>query len=176
MLEMHKIILLSLGFMLCLTSLAGAESEAQIYRKAVQAARAGQADFAFMYYNSLAQDYPHSSHREEAIFAVGAYYVQMRIYPRAKDALNAFVKDYPQSGARLFALAYLHAIAESAKEANTLDALKKEIIAFKQVGLVFKEFKEYKYRSPLDQSYKAVFHIDKVEFYREGELFASVAY
>lgn len=176
MTEVRKVLLLCLVSILCLTSLAEAESEAEVYRKAVQAAKAGKVDFAFMYYNSLIEDHPQSPHREEALFARGEYSFQMHVYAQAQEALNAFLKDYPQSDGRLFALAYLYTIAESGDETSVVEDLKKEIVAFKQVGLVFKEFKEHKYRSPLYQNYKAVFHIDKVEFYREGELFARVSH
>jgi len=67
-------------------------------------------------------------------------------------------------------------MAQHEKDEPLIENLKKEILTFKQVGLVFKEFKEYTYRSPLYRTYKAVFRIDQVEFYVGGKLFATVAY
>jgi hypothetical protein len=193
MIEVRKIIILCWGFILCLTSSVCAEGEAQLYRKAVQAAKAGRTDFAFMYYNDLGRDYPYSKYREDVLFVQGEYYGQSRNYAESAKAFNVLIHEYPQSQGRLFALAYLYAMAQrekgieaiagryaeptvAARQEALSESLKKEILTFKQVGLVFTEFKEYTYRSPLYQTYKAVFHIDKVEFYVGGELFATVAY
>lgn len=176
MTEARKIIILCLGVVLCLTSLARAESEAQLYRKAVQAAKAGRTDFAFMYYNDMGRDYPASKYREHVLFAQGEYYGQSLNYAESTRIFNAFIGDYPESKGRLFALAYLYTMAQRQKDEALVENLKKEILTFKQVGLVFKEFKEYTYRSPLYHIYKAVFRIDKVEFYVGGKLFATVAY
>ena len=176
MTEARKIIILCLGFILCLTSLVCAESEAQLYRKAAQAAKAGRTDFAFMYYNDLGRDYPASKYREHVLFAQGEYYGRSLNYAESTRVFNAFIGVYPESKGRLFALAYLYTMAKHEKDEPLIENLKKEILTFKQVGLVFKEFKEYTYRSPLYRTYKAVFRIDQVEFYVGGKLFATVAY
>lgn len=162
--------------MLCLTSLARAESEAHIYRKAVHAAKAGKTDFAFMYYNALSRDYPDSRYRREFLFAKGEYYFAMPNYQDAAAAFDAFLKEFPEDEGRLIVSAYLYRIAQIRKDKTRLTQIKKEIVNFQQVGLVFKEFKEKMYLSPMRHAYRTVFHIDKVEFYREGGLFAEVSY
>ena len=176
MTEARKIIILCLWVILCLTSLARAESEVHIYRKAVQAAKAGKTDFAFMYYSALSRDYPDSRYRREFLFAKGEYFFWMPNYPEAAAAFEAFLKDFPDAEGKLVVLAYLYRIAQIQKDNARLEQIKKEIVGFKQVGLVFKEFKESRYLSPMHYAYRIVFHIDKVEFYREGGLFAEVSY
>ncbi len=176
MIKIRKIITLCLGFILCFIPSVCAQGEAQLYHKAVQAAKAGRTDFAFMYYNDLGRDYPASKYREQILFVQGEYYGQSLHYAESTRVFNAFIGEYPESEGRLFALAYLYTMAQRRKDEPLIENLKKEILTFKQVGLVFKEFKEYTYRSPLYHTYKAVFRIDKVEFYVGGKLFATVAY
>jgi len=54
--------------------------------------------------------------------------------------------------------------------------LEKQIIDLQQVSFVFRESKKISYKSPLYQNYKTIIHIDKIEFFVEGELFAKVSY
>lgn len=147
-----------------------------LYVKALQAARGGRVDFAFMYYSELERKYPNSRYREEALFAKGEYYYQLPGYAEAGKIFNTLIRDYPKSPSSLFALAYLYKIAEATQDTESLEQLKKDIVAFQQVGLIFKESKEYKYPSPLHSAYRAVVRIDTMEFYRGGELFVTVAY
>lgn len=172
----QRIILLLILIISLLPPCAGASEEAALYSKAVTAAKSGQTDFAYMYYNSLARNYPQSKYREKVLFVQGEYCYQLPQYAKSKKALQEFIRDYPDSDGKLFALAYLYKIAEYEKDKTTVEKLKKEILIFKQVGLIFKEFKDYKYNSPLYHRYRAVFHIDNVEFYIGGQLFAKVSY
>lgn len=171
-----RIWVLALSCLLTFNAPGHAAEDALLYSKAVQAARAGHADFAFMHYNALLRDYPHSKFREQALFAVGEYYFRLPYYSKTVAALNDLVKDYPASTGKLFALAYLYRIAEEEKNQEKLDELKKQIITFERVGFVFKEFKEYRYQSPLDRNHQAVFHIDKVEFFVGGDRFAQISF
>lgn len=168
---------LALSCFLTFNAPGHAAEDAVLYSKAVQAAGTGHADFAFMHYNALLRDYPHSKFREQALFAAGEYYSRLPYYSKAAAAFKDLVKDYPASAGKLFALAYLYKIAQEEKNQEKLDELKKQIITFERVGFVFKESKEYRYQSPLDRrSYRAVFHIDKVEFFAGGERFAQIAF
>lgn len=169
-----------IGIFFVLSFLFGAPLEAgeevQLYRKAVKAAKSDHVDFAFMYYNSILRNYPQSKYREDALFALGEYDYQLPNYAEAAQMFESFIADYPQSPGRLFALAYLYKVAEIQENQSMIDDLKKEILTFRQVGLVFKEFKEREYHSPLERIHRAVFHIDMVEFYIAGDLFAQVSY
>lgn len=146
-----------------------------LYAKAIRAAKAGQVDFAFMYYNQLDRDYPDSPYREQVLFAKGEYFYGLPAFEQAQEAFNTLIQEYPKSLRRLFALVYLYNIADAKGNIELLESLKKEILTFRQVGLVFKETKEFKYPSPLYRNFRAVFYIDKIEFYRGGELFVTVA-
>ena len=161
---------------LLLVPASGYAGEADaLYAKALQAARAGRVDFVFMYCNQIDREYPRSRYREQVLFAKGEYFYELPAHALAKEAFEKVLEEYPQSPAKLFVLSYLHKIAEAEGKAESIERFRKEILTLRQVGLVFKETKEYNYSSPFYRSYRAVFYIDKVEFYRGGELFAAVS-
>lgn len=147
-----------------------------LYAKAIQAARSGREDFAFMYYNQIDRGYPKSRYREQVLLAKGEYFYELPAYVQAKEYFEKLLEEYPQSPGKLFILAYLYKIAEADGKTDLIENLKKEILTFRQVGLVFKETREYQYQSPFYRVCRAVFYIDKVEFFRGGELFATVSY
>jgi outer membrane protein assembly factor BamD (BamD/ComL family) len=163
------------GWLLLVSTTGYAGEEDVLYSRAIQAARSGRIDFAFMYYNQLDRDYPRSRYREQVLLARGEYFYELPAYIQAKEAFEKLLEEYPQSPGKLFILAYLYKIAEADGKTDLIENLKKEILTFRQVGLVFEETKEYKYPSPFYRNFRAVFYIDKVEFYRGGELFATVS-
>jgi len=148
----------------------------QSYSKAVKFAQNGQMHFAFMHYSKILRDFPESKYRAEAMFATGEYYYQNSDFKKAAEAFLAFIEENPQSEDRLYALAYLLSLAVKGGEDLSIDDLEKQIINQQQVSLVFRNVKENTFQSPLGHEYKAVIHIDKIEFYLEGELFAKVAF
>jgi len=147
-----------------------------VYSQAVKFAKAGKNDFAFMYYNKLLKSYPMSKYRDQALFATGEYYFRISGLKQAAAAFQTFIDENPNSNERLYALAYLLSIANKDNNESVMRGLEKQIIDLQQVSFVFRESKEIAYRSPLYQNYKAIIHIDKIEFYLEGELFAKVSY
>ena len=159
-----------------LGSVGFAPGAIQVYSKAVEFAKAGQGHFAFMHYNKLLRNYPTSKYREQALFATGEYYFRVSSFQAAATTFQTFLAEYPDSKERIYALAYLLSIAQRDKNTLSVEGLEKQIIDLQQVSFVFRETKEIAYRSPLYQNYKAVIHIDKIEFYVEGKLFAQVSY
>jgi outer membrane protein assembly factor BamD (BamD/ComL family) len=153
-----------------------APSETQLYSKAIQFAKAGQGHFAFMQYSELLRNYPTSKYRDLALFATGEYYFQVSGFQDAEKAFKMFLDEYPDARERTYALAYLLNIARRNDNAASAEDLKKQIIDRQQVSFVFRESKEVTYRSALNQNYKTVIYIDKIEFYVEGKLLAKVSY
>jgi len=148
----------------------------QDYSKAVKHAKAGQNDFAFMHYNKLLRNDPMSKYRDRALFATGEYYFQISGFKQAALAFQSLVDEYPESSGRLYALAYLLSIANKDNNRLSAEGLERQIIDLQQVSFVFRESKKIVYKSPLNQNYKTIIHIDKIEFFVEGELFAKVSY
>jgi outer membrane protein assembly factor BamD (BamD/ComL family) len=153
-----------------------AEGEGEIYSAARAAAKAGDTDAAFMGFRSLLTDYPGSKYTADSLFASGEYFFLTGNYKEAVSAFTRFINEYPDSKPRLFAIMYLYKIAKKQENESLLENLKKEIIDFQQLILLFRDFKEYKYSSPLQKKYRAVYYIDKAEFYLNGELFEEILF
>ena len=157
-------------------SIAFAGEDARIYGEARKMARAGQTDFAFMQYEEILRDYPNSRFAEQALFAQGEYYFMMVNYPYAQKAFQSFLAKYPNSNGKLFALAHLLRMAKSQNDEVSVKNFEKEMIVQKQVSLVFRDRKEYHYKSPLNQPFTAEIGIDKIEIYVGGDLFVAISY
>jgi len=163
-------------FVVWLGSAGFAPGAHQAYSKAVKFAKAGQSYFAFMHYSNLLRNYPISKYREKALFATGEYYFRESGLEEAETAFKMFLSEYPDSKERLYALAYLLNIANQDENKLFVQDLENQIINLQQVSFVFRKSKEIAFRSPLYKNHKVVIHIDKIEFYVEGELFAKVSY
>ena len=153
-----------------------AQEEGQLYSLAVSAVKSGDLNTAFMHFHSFLENYPESKYREKALFAIGEYYFLIADYSDAVSAFVSFISDYPDSKARQFALGYLLKIAQIRGDESTVKSLEEKIVTLRQLTLLFSDFKEYKYRSPLLKEHRVIYYIDKVEFYVDKELFAKISY
>lgn len=163
-------------FFLSLTLRAFAGEDDRLYARARKMAKAGKIEFAFMQYSAILRDYPASRYTESAWFGKGEYHFLSKDYQQAKAAFEALLAHYPNSAGKLFALAYLWKIAMLQMDEAAAKNFEKEMINYRQVSLVFRDRKEYRYISPLNNLFKAAIHIDKIEIYLEGELFAKISY
>ena len=163
-------------FFLSLTPAASAGGDARLYAQARKMAKAGKIDFAFMQYAAILRDYPESRHAESAWFGTGEYHFLTKDYQQAKAAFESLLNQCPDSAGKLFALAYLWKIAVLQMDEAAAKNFEREMITYRQVSLVFRDRKEYRYISPLNNIFKAAIHIDKIEIYLEGELFAKIFY
>lgn len=155
---------------------AFAAGDARIYFKARQFAQNGNHDFAFMQYRSLLRQYPESKYAKEALFAHGEYFFLIPDYDKAAAAFREFVDRYPEDKGKLFAMAYLLQIARLQGRREAVEQYTRDIATLQQLSLVFREFKEYRYLSPLERRHRAVFQIDTIEFFIQGEPFAKLSY
>lgn len=153
-----------------------AEEGGRLYSSAIREARSGNKDTAFMYFRSFLVNYPDSRYARDALFATGEYYFLISDYADSARAFTRYLDDYPDSPCVSFALAYLLKIAEKRGEEALVGDLKKKIATLRQMSFLFRESKEYKYRSALFRKHKAVYYIDRAEFYIDGELFAKISY
>lgn len=170
-----KVSILFLFLFLLFSQTLFAEEDAQVYSRAREAAQSGHMDFAFMYYRSILNDYPDSKFKAQALFAQGEYYFLLPNYHESASLFNKFISLNPDPKEKLFALAYLLKIAQIQGNESLEKDLQKTILTLNPMDLVFRDFKEYNYRSPLDRKHKAVFRIDKIQFYVQGEMFVQIS-
>lgn len=159
-----------------LTAAYAKKEDGQIYSQAIRESRSGNMDAAFMQLRSLLTGYPDSKYAENALFAVGEYYFLIADYDDSSRAFVKYLDDYPESKFISFALMYLLKIAEKRGDGLLAKSLEKKIVTFRRVCFLFKECKEYKYRSVLNKKHRAAYYIDKVEFYIDGALFAKISF
>lgn len=153
---------------------AFALNDRQIYRSARQYALQGWRDFAFMEYRKIIHGFPDSRHRPDALFAAAEYYYWAKDYPRAKEQFTAYLEDPRDPVKSLFATAYLYRIAGRDGNTAAVSGFIKDIITFQRQAFVFTSRKESPFVSPLGRECKAVYEIDRIQFFIEGELFAEI--
>jgi outer membrane protein assembly factor BamD (BamD/ComL family) len=153
-----------------------AQESRVIYSMALEEARAGNTDSAFMHFNSLLMRFPDTKYSESALFATAEYFFSIGDYFDASERFVKLVSGFFESKSRPFALCYLLKLAKMAKEESLVKNLEKEIFTSQQFSFVFRDHKEIKYTSSFGTHYKVAYYIDKVEFYIDGELFEKIHY
>jgi outer membrane protein assembly factor BamD (BamD/ComL family) len=176
---MNKKIYLFLVFFILALPFGGsalAQEEGGLYSSAIQEARAGNLEFSFIQLHTLVRTYPQSKYLENSLFAIGEYHFQENNLADAANAFSQLLEKFPDSKSTVFAMAYLLKIAQRREAAELVASLEKAIATFHKLSLVFRNSKAFTYRSAFLNKYKADYYIDKVEFYKDGELFAQVSY
>ena len=153
-----------------------AQGDREIYSKAVRSVKEGEIDFAFMNFHWIRINHPESEYFKDALFATGEYYFSVGDYRNADECFNQFIDQFSKDRARIFASVYLLEIAKKETDVALIKSLTKEIFTSEQLSLLFRDYKEYYYISPLSKIYKATYFIDKVEFHIDGKLFTQVSY
>ena len=155
---------------------AYADSDNRLYLQGVRAAKNGEPDVAFMNFKIFMESAGESKFAQNALFAIGEYYFSISNYDEAFSAFSRFIQDYPRSKARIFALSYLLEIAKKQKNITLAEKIEKAIVSARQVVLLFAESKESKYLSSLFKKHKAVYFIDRVDFYIDDVFFTKARY
>jgi len=173
-----KIYLPSILFILAfsLSGSALAQDESWLYASAMQEAKAGNREFSFIQLNALVRTYPESKYLENSLFVIGEYYFQDKNFADAADTFSQILEKFPDSKSTVFTMVYLLKIAQERGAEGLAANLEKAIATFHKLSLVFRNSKVFIYRSASRNKYKAEYYIDKVEFYKDGELFAQVSY
>jgi TolA-binding protein len=153
-----------------------AQEEGWLYSNAINESKAGNYEFAFLNLHSLISTYPTSKYVENSLFAIGEYHFLSNNSSEAVDSFSQILERFPDSKSTVFAMAYLLKIAQKRGSTDLAANLEKAIATFHKLSLVFRNSKDFIYRSALGAKYRAVYYIDKVEFYKDGELFAQVSY
>jgi outer membrane protein assembly factor BamD (BamD/ComL family) len=170
------IILITLFFNALFFNPVFAGEDKDLYSKGIECSRAKSVDFAFSYFDLIVRNYPDSKFFPDALFAVGEYYFLVNDTGPAAAAFNELISKYPGSGAVVFAFFYLAQIAERQKNDNLAKDLETQIVKAKTNFLIFKDFKEYRYKSALSKKYKARYFIDRVEIFIDDKLGAKITF
>jgi len=175
---MNKVRSMSMVLVLVLFCAANARAQEgkEAYSAGLQALKGGDSDFAYMYFKSFVKANPRSSRVQGALFSVAEYSFWKNNYYEAKKYLIYYIKKYPNAQERIFAIAYLLKLAEELGEKSVIEMLQKEVLSKRQMVFLFKNSKEYTYRSLSRKKHKVIYYIDRVEFYIDGKLLTKVSY
>jgi tetratricopeptide (TPR) repeat protein len=146
------------------------------YSQAVEAAKAGDKIFAFMHFRDIVEHDADSKYREKALFALGEYYFSMSDYNDSFKAFNNLLNQYPNSRMKPFALFYMYKMAKDTQKTGLTAELKKQILSWERVILIFKRSKEHKFKSPMGINYRLTHYVDRLEFFIDGKLQEQVLY
>lgn len=176
----YQIIIIQVAFWLVLACCSGrilyAGEDANLYKKASQFAKQGDREFAFMNYRAILKGYPKSRFTEKALFANAEYYSILTKYGDAKVHFEDYVKDFPDSKGKFFALVHLWKLAERKGDEALLAEYTSQIASNEQMSFIFRDRKEIFFQSPLACQYRAVIQIDTIKIFLEGVLFAEILY
>lgn len=146
------------------------------YQNAIREARSGNADFAFMELRSYLQDYPDSPSAQHARFAISEYYFQNKNYREAIRELTEYISRYPEEKNTVFAQALLYKIFLEYKDQPGLLGKLKDIFFSKSIFLIFSESKTKSYKSILGNRYSIKEYVDKIDFFRNGDLLFEIEF
>ena len=160
---------------LVLLNLSCATSTGQYrYKEILRDAKAGNIDFAFVKLDSYPKEFPDSIHVPKARFAVCEYYFQIKDYRSAIYKLRDYIIDFPEEKATIFAQLLLYKILSEYKKEPALTEKIKESLFSKSVFLVFSDAKVKHYKSSLNNIYRILNYVDKIEVFRNNEPFLKI--
>lgn len=144
------------------------------YCDAWEEARSGNIDFAFMKLNNYLREYPGTIHTKEIRFAICEYYFQIKDYRDAVYKLSEYIKDYPDDKTAIFAQALLYKIIlEDNQQPHLIEKMKESFFS-KSLFLIFSESKIKSYNSILNNTYEIADYVDKIEIFKNNDLFLKI--
>jgi len=155
---------------------AFADEDALLFAQAKTEAKKGQDEFAFMHYRSILRDYPSSRFILPSSFSQAEYYFLLADYQKASSLFQELIQLYPDSQEKLFALAHLLKIAQLQEDQAMIHQWEKEILTIKPTSFIFRDKKQFVYRTPLNRFFKAVFRINQIDFFQGEKLFVQIIY
>ena len=170
-----RVLVISLLFVISTSTYVYAGWDTELFSKASKAVQRGEIDFAFMQYRSIVSNYPNSRYHNDALFANAEYYFLKSNFREADYYFKIYLKQEMDPNGKLFALAYRLRIARIYNKAALIEDLEQQIISLRQQAFVFEKFKEYAYQSPFNRQHKAVYSINKIEFYVNDQIFEAVS-
>ena len=171
------VIIISLLLQGCFWVPCAKASEAGLeWQDAVEAAKQGQYDFAYMDFRTILEDYPNSPYSLKAQFAQGEYFFLQNNLQMASDEFRNFYAKYPQHEESLIAIAYLFKIAKIENHPDEMKEYRNKAASFRQLTFIFNDKKYFRFNSGFLRRYKLVYHINKVDLYVNGEQFTEVPF
>lgn len=129
----------------------------------------------FIKLKSFLEEYPNSSHAKEIKFAFCEYYFQTNNHRQAINDMAEYLNNYPgeKNTALILAMLYKELTRET-KDTYLVEKIKKRFFA-KPLFLIFKNAKITQYKSLLNNTYKIIDSVNKIEIIKNNEPFLTIA-
>jgi predicted Zn-dependent protease len=144
------------------------------YDSAMKEIELGNMDFAFMELRGYLRENPGSIHAPQIKFAACEYYFLASDYRDAISELTQYITGYPFEKNTIFAQAILYKILLEHKGDTAVLEKLKELFFSKSVFLIFSESKTKQYKSILNNNYRIMDYVDKIEIFKNDELFLKI--
>ena len=174
--QMKKILIVFLLFVSLLPTCLFAFSNVDEYKLAINAVKSASPDIALLHFLTVINETKKTKHYKDSLFAAGEYYFIIGNYNESFRILTRLIKEYPTAKEKPLALLYLMKISRKSGHEELAKQISREILNAQQFILLFRDTKEYSYKSPFAIKYKIIYHIDRAEFYVDGELSEQLYY
>lgn len=147
------------------------------YSKALGHVRHKDYDFAFLEFRAVINDNPSARHAKESLFGIGEYYFLQNMNEESADTFQEYIQSNPDSKASIFARAYLLKMLEEETDAKQNEEAVNEIkngLFSKPLFLLFSDYKEINYKSPLGYKFKARYYMNSLQIYKDAKPFIKV--
>lgn len=145
-----------------------------LYNDALGDIKSGNIDFAYIKLSSYLKDNPNSVKDKKIRFAIAEYLFQTQNYRDALYKLAEYINDYPEDTSAIFAQVLLYKVLlEYKQEPEKIKNIKERFFS-KSLLLIFSESKTKYYKSLLNNTYKIIDYIDKIEIFKNNEPFLIV--
>jgi len=155
-------------------SCATLDPEQKKFHDAAKEARDGNADFAFMQFSEYLREHPQTLHTKDIKFAIAEYHLNVKSYRQAIPLLDKYLIDYAGDPRAVIAKVLLYKALSEFKDDPWVAQNARETFFEKSVFLVFSESKVRRYKSLLNNDYEIIDYVDRVEVFRNGELFFKI--
>lgn len=165
--KLLALIFISLANLSCATFNSG-------YYEALDDIKSGNTDFAFLKLKSYLNENPYSVYAPRIKFAIAEYYLQLKDYRDAIGQITEFLLEYPEEKNTAFAEALLYKALTEYKDAPQItEKIKKDFFS-NPLFLIFSDSRIKRYKSILNNTYKIVDYVDRIEVFRNDEIILKV--
>lgn len=144
------------------------------YYRILKEIRSTNIAFSFIKLKDYLREHPNSIYKAEIKFAMIEYYFQIKDYRDAVSELTEYIMDYSEGKNTIFAKAILYKILLEYKDEPLLLEKLKETFFSKSLFLIFSDVKAKCYRSILNNTYKVIDYVDKIEVFKNDEPFLKI--
>ncbi|MDD5552777.1 MAG: hypothetical protein PHE18_02775 [Candidatus Omnitrophica bacterium] len=145
------------------------------YYDALQDVKEGHHDYAYIKLREYVRERPRPDREKKARFSMAEYLLEIKNYRDAIKQLAGYLEDYPDDPSRVFAQALLYkALTDFKQDPELIERIKLNFFS-RSLFLIFSESKSIEYESIFKNVYRITEYVDRIEIFKNNELFLDIA-